>query len=161
VHPPTSARAILTINGATHPFCHQCQQRVSLRARDGNTKRWLTKPEDQWVTTDVEPIVTSEIWEQCNQILNQSSHSQRRPAKRPVHVFAGVAHCHCGEKMCVPSNSPKYVCRKCRNKIEKVYRLYQEGQLAAAGFGKFYKPLEERIKQLEADLPRIQAEIDF
>jgi site-specific DNA recombinase len=29
-----------------------------------------------------------------------------------------------------------------------------------AGFGKFYKPLEDRTKQLEADLPRLQAEID-
>ena len=132
-----------------------------------------------------------------------------------MHVFAGILECACGGKMYVPSNSPKYVCRACRNKIaivdlegfstdeiraysfsadrikayldqadgtlvekerllehqksevqkvrseiDRVYRPYQEGQLDPAGFGKFYKPLEERQKQIEADLPRLEAEID-
>ena len=118
--------------------------------------------------------------------------------------------------MYVLSNSPKYVCRACRNKIPiedlesifseeikdfsyspeqinaylknadqvveekerlvalqktelekvrkeitQVYRLYQEGQLDTAGFGKFYKPLDERQKQLEATIPRLDAEIDI
>src|ERR1035438_8350376 len=91
--------------------------RANYTTRDSNTKRCSTKPEDQWATTEVEPIVTSEIWEQCNQMINQSHQAQRRPAKKPVHVFAGIAHCECGERMYVPSNSPKYVCGKCRNKI--------------------------------------------
>ena len=189
--------------------------RANYTTRDGSTKRWSVKSEDQWVTTEVEPIVTPEVWQECNQILDQTYQKQRRPAKRPVHVFAGIAECACGEKMCAPSNSPKYVCRACRNKIaivdlegifaeeiqdhslsverikayldqadgtlvekerllahqrsevqkaqaeiERVYRLYQEGQLDPAGFGKFYKPLEERKGQLEADIPRLQAEID-
>jgi DNA primase len=51
--------------------------------------------------------------------------------------------------------------QKAQAEIDKVYRLYQEGQLDPAGFGKFYKPLEERKKQLEADIPRLQADIDL
>jgi site-specific DNA recombinase len=39
--------------------------------------------------------------------------------------------------------------------------LYQGGQLDADGFGRFYKPLEERAKQLEADVPRLEAQIDI
>jgi site-specific DNA recombinase len=131
-------------------------------------------------------------------------------------VFAGIAFCECGETMYVPSNSPKYVCRTCRNKIpiadldaifseeikdfayspeqiaaylnstdqviaekeqllalqktefEKVrkeitqiYKLYQESQIDTDGFGKFYKPLAERQNQLEAAIPRLEAEIDI
>lgn len=36
-----------------------------------------------------------------------------------------------------------------------------EEQLTGESFGKFFKPLEERQKQLEDEIPRLQAEIDF
>lgn len=66
---------------------------------------------------EVEPLVTNEVWEECNRAIDDSYSKQKRPAKKPVHIFSGVAHCVCGEKMYVPSNSPKYICRGCRNKI--------------------------------------------
>jgi hypothetical protein len=50
---------------------------------------------------------------------------------------------------------------KVRGEITRVYKLYQESQLDAEGFGKFYKPLDERQKQLEADIPRLEAKIDI
>jgi hypothetical protein len=142
--------------------------------------------------------------------------SQKRPAQKPVHIFAGIAQCECGQKMYVPSNSPKYICRGCRNKIsiadldgifceeikgyslspeaianylkssnetangkerlipmqreelqrvrkeiQRTYDLYQQEKLDADGFSKFYTPLEERRKQLEAELPRLEAEVDI
>ena len=190
--------------------------RVNYTTRNGQIRQWFLKPEDQWVFHRVQPLVTPEVWEQCNQMIDQTYSRQRRPAKKPVQVFAGIALCECGGKMYVPSNSPKYVCRKCRNKIPiadldaifceeikaysfspaeivtylkkadeslrekeqllevqqaelqkvqrettRVYQLYQEQQLDSAGFGKFYKPLEERQKQLEESIPKLQAEVDI
>src|SRR5262245_32762726 len=76
--------------------------RANYTTRDGSTKRWSTKSEDQWVTTEVEPIVAPDLWEQCNRILDESYRKEHQPAKRPVHVFAGVVDCACGEKMYVP-----------------------------------------------------------
>ena len=54
---------------------------------------------------------------------------------------------------------------RCRVSLEsdrggKEYRLYSDGGLTAEESGKFYRPLEERQKQLDDELPRLQAEVD-
>ncbi|MGC3990839.1 MAG: recombinase family protein [Chthoniobacteraceae bacterium] len=48
-----------------------------------------------------------------------------------------------------------------RNEVEKTYRLYLENEITSDAFGRFFKPLEERQKQLEEEIPRIQADMDF
>ncbi len=83
----------------------------------GENQKWVYKPREEWIYTKVEPIVSEELWTQSNAILEQQANSHKRPTKKAVHLFTGIAHCHCGGKMYVPSNSPKYICYKCRNKI--------------------------------------------
>jgi site-specific DNA recombinase len=80
-------------------------------------KNWEFKPEDQWVWVDVEPIISEETWDQVQTVLKQRQAKHRPIARRPVQLFAAITHCACGGKMKVPSNSPKYICQKCHNKI--------------------------------------------
>ena len=49
---------------------------------------------------------------------------------------------------------------KVKAEIDRVYKLYQASNLTPDRFARFFKPLEERERQLEADLPRLQAELD-
>ncbi len=118
--------------------------------------------------------------------------------------------------MYVPSNSPKYICYRCRNKIpvedldavfqeqlrdfffspeeitkylagadetmrskeetigvlakeaeklradmEKLSRLYLADEITKEGLGRHYRPLEERLGQIENELPALQGELDF
>jgi site-specific DNA recombinase len=190
--------------------------RTNYSRRTSDDTSWEFKPEADWVLTKVEPLVSEEVWEQCNQLLGTISTAAQRPAKKTVHLFAGFVFCGCGTKMYVPVNSPKYVCEACRNKIpaddlenvyyeqlhgflvsptevtnylqgaadaiaakeqllqsrkkeaekvrqdaERTYRLYLEKRIDSEAFGKFFKPVEERQKQLEEEIPRLEADIDF
>jgi site-specific DNA recombinase len=83
--------------------------------RDGAGKL-IDKPESEWVWTPVEPIVSEELWKQCNDAL-QARKDGKAPGRKPVQLFAGLLFCGCGAKMYVFARSPKYVCPKCRNKI--------------------------------------------
>ncbi len=176
----------------------------------------LIKPEDDWVWTAVEPIVSEEVWDRCNQILTDRKAKAVRVGRRPVHLFAGLTRCHCGGKMYVPSDTPKYVCQECRNKIpiidleaifceqlrefflspaevadhlqradehlterqslldglyatreevgreaQRAYKLYIDEKIDGEGFNQFYKPLQERQRQLDEEIPSRQAEVDL
>ena len=182
----------------------------------GDNKKWEMKPESEWVLIQVEPIISEELWEQCNRILDEQEKLHKPLTRKAVHLFTGFAFCLCGNKMYVPSSSPKYTCYKCHNKIreddleeiyhqqlkdfffsseeiskyldkadgvikekhellrsvldeekkirqemDKIYQLYLADEIPKKGFGLRYKPLEERLNQIEDQLPEIQAEIDF
>ncbi len=174
------------------------------------------KPEHEWIHSEVEAIVPEELWNRCNEILEGRKVRGERPGPRPIHTFTGFVECQCGKKMYVPSNTPKYVCYTCHNKIpvvdldglfldelkgyllspqtvsdylsrassavaekdqllktqekelqrvkneaDRAYSLYVEGGLSVDQFKERYQPADTRRKQLEEDLPRLQADIDL
>jgi site-specific DNA recombinase len=176
----------------------------------------LLKPKEDRVYIKVPPIVSEELWNECNGILDDQQRKKKPPAKKTVHLFAGFAYCDCGTKMYVPSNSPKYTCPKCRNKIgvtdleevfhhqlqsffmsptevqgylakadqvikekeellrsleeekkrvlkerERVYRSYIDEEIDVKTYGSQFRPLEERVRQIDEQIPELQGEIDF
>ena len=102
-------------------------RRANYTRTNDRTKSWALKPEAEWVFTSVEPIVSEELWERCAAILESQRAGRKPMARKSSYLFAGFAFCHCGSKMYVWTNSPKYICTACRNKIpindlEAVYR---------------------------------------
>lgn len=100
--------------------------RTNYTCTTDRTKRWDLKPESEWVWTPVPALVSEALWDDCNRVVAQRKEGAK-PARRTAHLFAGFAYCACGTKMYVWSNSPKYRCETCNNKIpvddlEAVYR---------------------------------------
>jgi site-specific DNA recombinase len=93
------------------------QRRANYTKSRGQGKNWDFKPKEDWIFTEIQPIVDAELWDGCNAILEEQRKNNKRPAKKAVRLFGGNTHCICGNKMYVPSNTPKYVCSKCKNKI--------------------------------------------
>jgi len=87
------------------------------RYRKTGSWRMELKPESEWGLIPCEAIISEKVWENVSRILENQVKRPRKPGKPPVHLFAGLAICACGARMYVPSNTPKYVCFKCRNKI--------------------------------------------
>ncbi len=190
-------------------------RRANYTKSTNNKKAWELKPESEWVLHEVEAIVSEELWSECNSYLDTQRAKGKRTTKQVVHLFAGVTYCGCGEKMYVPSNTPKYICYTCRNKIpvvdlegvfheqirnfffspqeitahlskvnatihakeelltvlikeqkklaadvDKLYELYQAGSVDKVGFGAKYHPMAARQRQLEDEVPQVQAELD-
>ena len=46
-----------------------------------------------------------------------------------------------------------------RDEMNRTHQLYLEGAITVQGFGQFYKPAEQRLNQLMAGLPKLQAEV--
>lgn len=90
------------------------------RVRQTGTWRTELKPENEWGKIECEPIVAESLWDQVNKILEERAKNYKRPGKAPVQLFGSLAECACGHKMYVRAKSPKYVCRKCCNKIPMV-----------------------------------------
>jgi site-specific DNA recombinase len=75
------------------------------------------KPESEWGTVECPAIVSEETFNRVAAIIEEQTKPQRKPGKKPAHIFAGLLKCGCGGKMYVYTRSPNYTCAKCKNKI--------------------------------------------
>jgi site-specific DNA recombinase len=125
----------------------------------------LAKPESEWVETPVEAIVTEELWNQCNEML-QARKTKPAPGPKPVHLFAGLLFCGCGQRMYVFSRSPKYICPKCRNKIsmedmeavfrEELHEYFVSEDKLASHFAAADEHLAEKRQRVEAHTRQLE-----
>ncbi len=51
--------------------------------------------------------------------------------------------------------------QKVKDEMARTHKLYIQEQITAQGFGDFYKPAEQRLNQLLAELPKLEAEVDL
>lgn len=132
------------------------ERRANYTKSLGDNKNWVYKPESEWVVTECPPIVQSELWNECNLMLDAQEKTRKKPAKKPVHLFTGIVYCECGSKMYIPSDSKKYICYQCRkNRIEMgdLEEIYYENLksflLTDQHLGEFLSKADFAIKEKE------------
>lgn len=78
------------------------------------------KPESEWVFTSCPAIVSEELWDQCNAVINEQMAKLKKPGPKAAHLLSGFIHCSCNSKMYVyhKDKTPHYRCKKCNTKIQ-------------------------------------------
>jgi len=149
------------------------QRRANYTKSTGDKKHWVVKPESEWVIIPCPAIVSADLWDSVNNLLD-SQEVKRAPARKPVHLFAGVLSCECGGKMYVPSRTKKYACSGCKKTridaedIESIYyEQLQSFLLTRNDLETFLLRANDAIQQKEQELvtlrsgqERIKGEMD-
>lgn len=93
-------------------------RRVNYTESTGEGKKWKLKSKGDWIFVEAPRLISNELWESCNRILDEMTKKQGKVRRKAIHLFSGILLCQCGTKMYMRSNSPKYVCRNCKNGIK-------------------------------------------
>ncbi|MBV9990059.1 MAG: recombinase family protein [Alphaproteobacteria bacterium] len=133
------------------------------------------KPESEWVVHEVEPIVSVELWESCNAILEGQRTSRKAPGRSALHLFSGLTYCaDCDQKMYVPSRQPyAYRCWKCNVRVpaddlETIYHaqlkgfLFSDQDIAAQmdALDGVISAKEDEVRHLERERGAVKREMD-
>jgi site-specific DNA recombinase len=182
----------------------------------GEGKNWVIKPESEWIKIPCPPVITEELWNDCNAVLDQQEKKRSSVGPRTVYLLSGYVYCTCNAKMYVFTESPVYKCKKCKRKIavadlDEIYHdqlksflltdtdietinsksltaiaeketllktvsdeyaklskkveewlaLRVSGEFSKDDFAKVYRPVEEQLRQIEKQIPILEAERDF
>jgi len=123
------------------------------------------KPEAEWGRVACSPIVSEELWNQVNKIIEESIKQWKKPGKVPVNPFGNRIWCDCGSKMYERKNTGKFHCRACNRKVpvedfeqlmrEELHQFYGSPQQVAVRLSDAKKHRDEN----EAALATLQRQI--
>lgn len=108
------------------------ERRANYTKSENDKKAWTLKPESEWVIVPCSAIVPTEIWNECNMILDEQLKKRKAPGRKAVHLLSGLMYCDCGKKMYVfnprPSANPTYACTPCKRRIavSDIDEIFQE-----------------------------------
>ncbi len=103
-------------------------RRINYTKSLGEGKKWELKPEEEWEYVKVPAIVSEDVWNMVNSILEDQTQKRVRTTKLATHLFTNYVFCSCGEKMYLRTMTKKYTCKKCKSKIHKddLERIFTE-----------------------------------
>ena len=148
-------------------------RRANYTESTGSNKQWKLKNKSEWVFNEAPAIITEEKWDKVNSILTEQSKDRKKPLNKKTHLFTGFVTCVCSNKMYLPSNSPKYSCPNCKNKIpqddlEEIFHQQLNDYIIDDEHIKLYinnsenyiLEKESQLKTLQKEAQKIQIRLD-
>lgn len=125
------------------------------------------KPESEWVYTSCPAIVSEELWDQCNAIINEQLVKTKKPGPKAVHLLSGYVTCSCSKKMYVyhKDKTPHYRCKECNVKVQvaDLDEIYHEQLkdflLTNTDVSDYLKQSDSRLHEKEQLLETTQSNI--
>lgn len=139
-------------------------RRANYTESTGNKRHWKLKSKDEWVFNEAPAIISEEKWDKINSILLEQSKSRKQTLNKKTHLFTSYIFCACGSKMYMPSNSPKYTCNNCKNKIlqedleEIFHQQLTDYFISEENINHFINASESIISEKENQLKTLQKE---
>ncbi len=133
----------------------------------GDKKQWKLKPSTEWVINPCPPIVSAEVWNECNRILDDQLAKRKHPGRKAVHLLSGYIYCECGKKMYVyhEGQNQNYACKTCKNRIsvadidEIFHELLKSFLVTDEGISTFLQQANQTIEKQEAYLMHLQSRV--
>ena len=125
----------------------QCSCGAKMYVRAGNSKYFCRKCCNKIPVVDLENIVRDELKLFFGQHDRVNRHLE--DANRNLAEKTALLEAHQRE------------IQKVRDEMRQTHQLYLKQQISGDGFRDLYAPAEERLKQLNAELPKLEAEVDF
>jgi len=110
------------------------ERRANYTKSSGEGKKWIIKPTSEWVVTPCPSIVSNQVWDECNHILDTQERKYKQTGKTAQYLLSGFINCSCGKPMYVYHSAKVYVCKGCKNRItvediDEIYQHYLKGYL--------------------------------
>lgn len=128
----------------------------------GKGKKWVVKPARDWVVVTCPAIVSAEIWDECNRILDEQEASRRPRSKAVVHLLAGYVICTCGKRMYAFHASKVYECKPCKNRIlvsdlDEIFHEHLKGYLTTVDADQYANYAQQSLTDAQ-ELYRVTTE---
>jgi site-specific DNA recombinase len=125
-------------------------------------KNWTLKPKDEWITVPCPAIVSADLWNECNAILD-AQEKKRAPGRTAAHLLSGLVKCHCGKTMYVYHKNNIYRCTACNNRIalsdiDEIYEAHLKEYLQGINLDEYVHQHDEQIQEKKALLEKTQKE---
>ncbi|MBB5397195.1 recombinase family protein [Mucilaginibacter sp. AK015] len=131
------------------------EHRANYTKSSGDKKKWIIKPQSEWIVQPCPAIVSAELWDQCNSILDAQERTVTKPGPKAVYMLSGFVKCTCGKTMYVYQHSKNFACKTCKiriavSDIDEIYQTYLKDYLGNINHDEYLLQSDLQLQEKQA-----------